>query len=141
MSIITVAIVAMIVLVTQNIKLSRFAMESVQVEYLLQDGAEAVKTIRDDAWVNLSSLAYDTDYYLSFVDGAWSATSTPSSIGIFTRSFSLGQVYRDNVTYDIASSGTADNKTMLVVVKTVWDSHVGFGSKELSFYVTDFLSD
>lgn len=138
-SIITFAIVSA---AQKGLGLSQRAVHQTQASYLLEEGAEAVKTIRDSSWATISALTLGTTYYLSFntTTNLWSLSTTPSTIdSFFTRTVVVSAVSRD-VNDDIASSGTVDVRTKKVVVTTSWPSSSGTLSKTLSFYVADVFN-
>jgi Tfp pilus assembly protein PilV len=134
------AIFGVIGLAAQNVRLSRFALEETQASYLLEEGAEAVKAMRDENWASIEAFDTETLYYLDFNDGSWTATTVASTIGIFTRTVKFSEVYRDN-NDDIALSGTVDNQTRLVTVNVEWASGGKSISQDLQLYITDFFTD
>lgn len=138
-SIITIALVSV---TQQSLQLSDRSLKQAQASFLLEEGAEAVKTIRDDSWAAITSVALDTDQYLSFNTGTnkWSLSSTPSTIdNIFTRTVVVSEAFRDG-SGDLADSGTADSSTRKVVVTVSWTASSGSLSKSLSFYVLDLFN-
>jgi len=119
---------------------SRRALDKTQAAYLLEEGAEIVKIIRDEDWAGVSGLLENTDYYASFSGGIWALSTTPSTIDGFTRIFEVEEVVRD-ANDDIDSSGTADDGTRLITVTVSWAISSGTTASEtLSFYVSDILS-
>lgn len=97
------------------------ASDRVRASFLLEEGFEALKLIRDDSWINISSLNNDQTYYLIFSGGSWQTTSSPEIIeGLFTRSFVSKEVLRDGA-YNIASSGTSDGEIRKVEMSIIWD--------------------
>ena len=59
-----------------------------KAEFLLEEGVESVRFIRDKSWGDFSGLSTETDYYLAFQDSTWSATTTNIYIDeFFERSF------------------------------------------------------
>ena len=83
----------------------------VKATYLAEEGMEAVKTMRDASWQNISNLALDTDNYLYFdtVSSTWKATSTTNTIDSYTRKFIISSVKRDG-NGKISDTGTLDEK-------------------------------
>src|SRR5665811_1850287 len=113
-SIITISILASMAVAQKSIYVSRQAFHFTQANFLLEEGAEVVRIARDNNWSNISALTLGTDYYLLFSSGSWSLSSTPSTVGIFTRKINIENVNRDNITNDISGTGTVDNGTKLV---------------------------
>lgn len=138
--------VATFVLVSSGQKgmaLSSRALNQTQASYLLEEGAESVKSIRDGSWTNISNLTLDTVYYLSYDTGTnvWSLTTTPSTIdSIFTRTIVLSAVNRDANEDITDSGGTTDTRTKKVVVTVSWPASSGTVSKTLTFYLVDIFT-
>ena len=65
-SIITVTIFALMSAAQQGLSLSNQALRQTQGNLILQEGAEAVKSIRDASWTTISNLTVGSTYYLSF---------------------------------------------------------------------------
>jgi len=88
--------------------------------FLAEEGVEAVTLLRDASWSNLSLLATGTPYYLSWNGSAWVATTTPALIdGIFTRTITLGDLYRRTSDKDIVATSSPDAKTLDTDIKQV----------------------
>ena len=139
-SIITVSVLAAMAVAQKSIQVSRQALHVNQATFLLEEGAEAVRIYRDDAWTNISALTPSTDYYPTFSAGTWILSTTPNTIGIFTRTVTITAVNRDNVTQDIAVSGTDDPGTKLITVAVSWVEGGTTVTKTLPFYVVDIFS-
>lgn len=140
------SIIAMSVLAASNVAqksigASRQAFHSTQASFLLEEGAEAIRVYRDNAWGNLSAMTVGTDYYPSFSGSTWTFSTTPSTVGNFTRKVVLSNVYRDSSSQDIVSSGgTLDSGTKLVTVTVSWNQGGKVVTKTLSFYLADIFS-
>lgn len=138
-SIITFSIVSA---AQKGLVLSERAMHQTQASYILEEGAEAVKTIRDASWNNISTLTVGTTYYLSFntTTNTWSLSTTANKIdNYFTRKVQLSSVNRD-VNDDIAASGTLDARTKKVDINVAWPGDGGTVSKSLTFYIADIFN-
>ena len=139
-SIIVSSLLVLIAVAQKSISLSRQSLERGEASFILEEGAEAMKIIRDNAWTNISGLTAGTTYYLSWNGTTWSTTTTASSIGNFTRTVVVAAVNRDS-SDDIALSGTADSGTKKITITVSWplgDSTTL--SKTVSFYVSDIWS-
>ena len=139
-SIISVSILAATAVAQKSVYVSRESLHITQAGFLLEEGAEAVRIVRDNAWSNVSSLALNTNYYPTFSGGTWTLSSTANTVGIFTRTVSVASVMRDNTTKDISSSGTVDTGTKLITVKVSWNEGGSTLSKTLSFYIMNIFS-
>ena len=125
----------------RGIQLSQLALRETQASFLLEEGVESVKTIRDTSWTTISNLTLGVAYYLSFntTNNTWSLEITPNTTDNFTRTVVFSDVYR-NSNDDIASSGTLDVRTKKVSVNVAWPSSSGTASKTLSFYLADIFN-
>lgn len=144
-TILSVSILSLISASTKGVQVSRQALRQTQAVYLLEEGGEAVKSMRNDAWNNISSLTIGTTYYLSFNSGTgkWTTTTTANSIdSIFTRTVVLSTVNRDITNDDIVSSGgTVDTLTKKVSVTVSYTlPNNTTSTKTLSFYISDIFS-
>jgi len=139
-SIITVSILAAMAVTQKSVYVSRQAYHATQAAFLLEEGAEAVRIIRDNAWSNISSLTVGTNYYPTWAGGTWTLSQTANTVGIFTRTVTLASVNRDDTTKDIASAGTNDPGTKLVTVTVSWIEGGTTINKTLQFYIIDIFS-
>ncbi len=139
-SIITVSILAAMSVSQKAVYVSRESFHATQAGYLLEEGAEAVRVLRDNAWSNISSLTAGTTYYPTFSGGTWTLSTTANTAGIFTRTVTIADVNRDNTTQDISISGTNDPGTKLVTVTVSWSEDATVVTKTLSFYIINIFS-
>ncbi len=140
-AIISLSLVSIISLSGQSIGFSNQSLNIYSASTLLEEGAEAVRTIRDNGWSNISSLSTSTVYYpiFSTSTNSWSLSATSSNVGIFTRTVSIASVLRSS-TSSIASSGTNDPNTKLITITVSWSEISGTITKTLSFYLTNIFS-
>ena len=138
-SVITVSIIVALSVAQKSIYLARQSLSQAKVAFLLEEGAEAARIVRDNNWSNISSLTLGTDYYLVFSGGTWTLSVAPSTVGIFTRKVVFSPAYRD-VNQNLASSGTPDSQTVLVTVSVSWIDSGKNLSKTIQFYLTDLFS-
>jgi Tfp pilus assembly protein PilV len=140
-SILTVSVLAAMSVAQKSISLSEQSLHTYQASFLLEEGAEAVRIVRDNSWSNISSLTSGTNYYPSFSGGTWTLSTIPNTIDIFTRTVNVQDVNRDNTTHDIVSSGgTLDSGTKLMTITVSWNEGGQSLSKTLSFYVMNIFS-
>ena len=116
---------------------------ALQANFLLEEGAEAIRFIRDDGWTdNISGLsgtnyrAFDADTGTS----TWQVSETPETIGIFTRSFTVSTVKRDT-NDDISGSGSDDPNTRKFDVVVTWPGRAATSTRIVSFYLTNYFND
>ncbi len=125
----------------KSIQLSRQSLHQVQAAMLLEEGAEAVRVVRDNAWTNISSLSSGTNYYPTFSAGTWTLSTTANTVDVFTRKVTFSAVNRNLSTGDIATSGgTTDNYTKEVTVTVSWSEGTRTVSRAMSFYILNIFS-
>ena len=139
-AIITVSILAAMAVTQKSLSVSRRSFHSTQAAFLLEEGGEAVRILRDNNWSNISSLSVGANYYPTFSGGTWILSATPNTVGIFTRAISVASVNRDNATKDISSSGADDPGTKLATVSISWLEGGVTITKTLQFYIMDIFS-
>ncbi len=139
-SIVTASILVAMAVAQKSIYISRQAFHTSQAAFLLEEGAEAVRITRDNAWSNISNLIPGANYYPIFSAGIWSLSSTSNTVGIFTRSATIANVNRDNATKDISAAGTDDPETKLVTITVSWEEGGATITKTLKFYLINIFS-
>lgn len=116
----------------------------IQSGFLLEEGIEALKQMRDQSWsTKIVPITVGTTYYLNWTGTVWSATTVPQRVeNIFTRSFVLSDVYRDG-SDNIASSGTLDPGTKKVSIEVAWRYQGGNATttESAETYITDLFSN
>ena len=139
-SIIVAVVLAAMAVTQKSLLLSRQSVHTAQASFILEEGAEAMRIIRDNEWNNISSLSNVTNYYLDFSGNTWTLTQTASQTGIFTRTVNIASVSRDGSSGDINSSGSDDPGTKLITVSVSWTEGGQSIIKTLSFYLSDIFS-
>lgn len=151
-AIISICMFALMMTVQKGIQLSSVALKKSQASFLLEEGAEAVKSIRNNNWTTISNLNLSpTQYHLFFNNSLsyWvldtSTTSLAGStttypIGIFDRTVTIFPVERDSNDDIVESGGTVDPQTKKVTIEVIWNSYNGINSRSLSFYITDIFN-
>jgi prepilin-type N-terminal cleavage/methylation domain-containing protein len=111
--------------------------DKVQAIFLLDEGVEAIKTMRNYSWAQLASTTVNTNYYLTWQSNRWQATTTPNSIdGKFIRKFTVDNVYRDPTTLNIVTTGgTLNTDSKIVHMSVSWDYKGATSTKTTSFYI------
>lgn len=139
-AIIVVAVLAAMTVTQKSVSVSRQSLHVSQANFLLEEGAEVVRVLRDNAWSNISGLTDGTSYYPTFSTGSWTLSTTLSTVGIFTRTITVASVNRDATSGDISVSGTNDPGTKLITVTVSWNEGGQVMSKTLSFYIMNIFS-
>lgn len=100
----------------------------VQAAFLLDEGVEAVKTLRGEKWTNVASTTNYASYYLAWNSTKWSATTSVQVIdSVFYRTLVFEPVNRD-VNFNIlaaTTSGTLDIGTRKATVSVAWKDRGG----------------
>jgi len=139
-TIITVSILATMLVAQKSVSVSRQSFHTTQAAFLLEEGAEAVRILRDNAWSNISALTPGANYYPTFGSGTWTLSTTANAVDIFTRTASIGSVNRDNTTEDISATGTDDPGTKLVTITVSWPEGGTTITRTLQFYIMNIFS-
>src|SRR3989344_4976145 len=79
-AIITASILAATAVAQKSVYVARQAFHATQASFLLEEGAEAVRIVRDNAWSNISSLTADLNYYPTFSGGTWVLSQTANTV-------------------------------------------------------------
>lgn len=138
-SIVAVAILVSMAVSQKSMSLSRRAFHATQASFLLEEGAEAARILRDNAWSNISGLTVGTTYYPTFSSNTWTLSPTSNTVGIFSRTVVVSNVNRDNTTKDISVTGTNDPDTKLVTVTVSWNEGGVTITKNLPFYLINIF--
>ncbi len=150
-SIISITVFALMITAQKSIEISNRSLKESQANILLEEGAEAVKSIRDNSWVTISNLTIGSNYYLYFdtTNNVWTlntSTNTPNGFipaypidSTFSRIVVVSQVNRDT-NDDIAATGTLDNGTKKITVTVSWPVPNSIISKSLDFYISDIFN-
>lgn len=142
-SIISLSIFSLTAVSNLALKLTEESARNTQASFLLEEGVEALKILRDSSWsANIASLASGTVYYLSFTNHNWQTISTNIYIdGIFERSFVLQDVNRDINDDIISSGGILDSDTKKMTVFVSWRSRNGTTTQSVSAYITNLFNN
>jgi Tfp pilus assembly protein PilV len=114
--------------------------------YLVEEGIEAVKILRDTSWSsNIATLSTSSTYYLSFATSTalWTNSTTENVIdSVFYRTFTISDLMRDSTTKDIVSSGGVyDPDTKKITIGVSWRNGNGTSTKAVSTYITNLFSN
>ena len=139
-SIMFIVTIATMSVVQKGLSVSRQSFHITQASFLLEEGGEAVRIVRDNGWTNISNLSIGTTYFPTF-NNTWILSTTSNNVDNFTRTVTVGNVNRDATTGDIVSSGgVLDTGTKLITVNVFWQENGRTITKSLSFYITDIFS-
>ena len=142
--IISVSLLYIAKLYSDFVLLSNANVARVQAVFLLDEGMEAVKTMRGESWANIENTVASTTYYLIWENNKWKATTTPQIIdNTLVRTLLFSPVYRDDATFNIGGAGatTVDYGTKQIDISVAWLDHGATSTKALSMYVFDILGN
>jgi prepilin-type N-terminal cleavage/methylation domain-containing protein len=143
-SIILIFFTALVSVYNSYLRSARTNINTIKAVYLADEGIEAVKFLRDSSWsTNIAPLTSGGTYYLTFATTTWNVSNSNLFIdGVFERKFSVTNVNRDPVTFDIVSSGGAiDYDTKLVNVSVSWAVNGATTTKTVSTYITNLFAN
>jgi hypothetical protein len=122
-----------------------FASEDAQALFLLEEGAEALRFLRDEGYTtNILPLVDAGVLYLEPTSTGWDVTFSDSPIfGQFTRTVELTSVYRRDSDGTIVPSTSADSKTLDTgtVRTTIAIEWNGVWRKELVSYLANIYEN
>lgn len=124
------------------LRLNEKNVQNIKAGFLLEEGIEAVKILRDGGWTaNIAALGVNVPYYFDFNGSAWKATTTNVFIdGVFERRFIVADVLRD-ASDDIASLGGPDPNTKKISISVSWLARAGTTTETLSTYITNLFNN
>ena len=120
-SIFSVFMVALVSYYKKVLDVSQDTTRHIQSGFLIEEGMEAAKLMRDESWTSqVATLSTTTTYFLLWNGTKWTATTTEQKIeNIFTRTMLVTDVFRD-VNDTIASAGTHDPGTKKIRIEVSW---------------------
>lgn len=141
--IITIILVGLISAFQVFLKASLTNTEKIQSAFLLEEGMEVVRFLRDENWSNISNLTNNIDYYTYFSGTNWNITSIATTTNSFTRKIIFSDVYRRNSDSDIVASTSPDAKTLDVNSRfvTIRVSSDTLDEVKLQAYITNLFSN
>lgn len=137
-AIISAAFLGLMSAANVSFKILQKSSDNIKAGFLMEEGAEAVKIIRDSGWGNISSLSNGTDYYLIYNGATWATSTTPVYVDNFERKFVLSEVLRD-ANDDISSAGVADPDTKKVTISVSWQEGGNVVTQTFSTYITNLF--
>lgn len=115
----------------------------VQGDYLLEEGMEVMKVLRDTSYTNnIAKLSTTTPYYLSWNGTSWATSTVSAAIDSkFYRTIVLTDVKRDSTTQDIASVGVFDPNTKQITVSVAWNRKAATTTRSISTYIMNLFNN
>ena len=138
-AIITLALFSIIGVASSALVLNRRALSATEASFLIEESIEGLRFMRDKSWSSVSALSPGTSYYLNFsTTTGYGATTDKSMIGIFERTVTVENVYRDG-NDDIVPSGTLDPGTLKFTVTVSWWNGAATSSRSTAFYLANIF--
>ena len=103
--------------IIQSFNTNRLGDEESEATFYAQEGIEAVRSIKNQQWTNLT----DSTNGLDNSGGTWAFSGSSDTNGRFTRVVTLIQAERDGNGDIVASGGIADTDTFKVISTVTWD--------------------
>ena len=106
-SIIAIAFLGLKSTATMSLKILNLSTHRLKASFLLEEGMEALKIMRDNGWVNVGELNPYISYYFVFEDSTWKTTSVNTFIdGVYERTITIpNRIKREDGTDDIVPPG------------------------------------
>jgi type II secretory pathway pseudopilin PulG len=139
-AVIGTVLIYMISTINGSVDVSKRALERTQASYLLEEGVEVTKGVRDNGWSGIAAVTLGTSYYTVWTGSSWTLSSTPQTIGGFTRTIVFSAVSRDGNSDIVATGGTIDTGTKKGVVAVSWNTPTGPRTERVTFYISDIRS-
>lgn len=140
MSIISLALMGAVFLGGSYEKLSRKTRAAIKAEFLLEEGVEGLRSMRDTGWQRVAVLATGVQYFMLLENGAYAATTSPQLIDDrYTRTVIVAPVYRDNNFRIVSSGGSLDNETKDVLVSISWVEGNATTTRSLRTYLANLF--
>lgn len=134
-SLMGVILIAIINVYSSLTALSLQNTEKIQSTFLLEEGVEAVRVMRDTSWTTISGYPTGTTMYLRFQSGAWVATMTPQVVDDFYRTITFNKPGRDASFNLMPLGGTDDPNTRRITISVSWEGKGGTTTKSVETYV------
>ena len=144
-SILLLAFLGLVTGYNRFIRASFNTVPTIKASYLLEEGAEALKILRDTSWsAKIAPLSTATTYALDFstTTAIWSATTTNTSIDtIFYRTFTVTNLNRDANSDISTSTGTYDANIKLITLSVAWKDRAATTTRQMSFFLANLFSN
>ena len=120
LSVIFVALISLVTAYNFFLSVAGKNTETIKAGFLLEEGIEAIRSIRDEGWDEFYNLPVDIEQQLTFNSIGWDIATSSSLIdGRFNRAFIIKEIYRDGYD-DIAEAGYLDNGSRKIEVFVSW---------------------
>jgi len=144
LSILSLSYFALSNVARQMVRVGRETSRDLVASYLLEEGVEAIRAIRDGGWTTYITPLSGTKYltFRTSPSALWQTTDTPETIdSVYSRSFDVASVYRD-INQDITTSGgMLDPNTKKFTVTVTWHGSNATTTRSVATYLTNYFND
>ena len=140
---VTIISLSLFGLITALLSMSSLEVRSLrqtQSAYLLEEGLEAIRFLRNNDWETIANLEVGADYWLIFSNDIWTISQTENQINnLFDRRLNIEAVYRDS-DFKIQETGTLDPDTKKITITVSWPHRGATTTRTISTYLTNIFS-
>lgn len=135
MGIFLIVVVTGLTTIIHSFNVNTLSGDEVEATLLAQQGIEAVTSVRNQDWANITAGSYQVDA----TGGSWVLNAGSQTIGSFTRNITIESVQRNGSDQIVNSGGTVDPDTYKVTSEVAWNpSPTRNNSVSLVTYLTNW---
>ena len=141
-AILSVSLLSISNLFQLTLRASSVTQSAVQGNYILEEGLEITKLLRDTSYAtNILGMSTTVDYHYSWNGTTWVTTTVNTLIdGKFDRTITFANVNRD-LNGDIAATGTNDPNVRLATVSISWRDPIGTTTRSVQAYIVNIFGN
>lgn len=140
-AVMSIVLVSIISVYSSLAELSLKNTEVVQANFLLEEGAEILRIMRDDGWQNIESTTVNTQYRFLWNNTTWVATTSLVLVDQFDRTVVLQNVNRDTNFNIVSTGGILDPGTRKANISVSWNRKNATTTKMIETYVFNTLNN
>lgn len=141
LSVIFISLISIITSYNFFLKIANNNTKIVKAEFLLEEGVEVLRFIRDKGWNEFSNISLAENKFLIFQNGTWEISDENNyTDNLYERSFVIDNVYRDS-NNDIVETGTLDTETKKVTISVSWSNLGSTTTNSTSVYLTNLFDN
>lgn len=137
-SLLSIALLGLVGVLATSLRLAEDNERRVKAVFLLEEGMEAVRGIRDYHWNDIANASLGSSLGVSWTGGRWQFSVGSTTLDGFERAIVLASGYRD-ANSDIASTGTLDTNLRKVTVRVAWPTRAGTTTHTIEGYVANIF--
>ncbi len=146
-AIISTVFIGLFAAYSRFVRLSMNTQPTVKAAYLIEEGVEVMKILRDTGWsTRIATLSTTTTYYLNFATttSTWTSTTSAASgySGTFLRTFTITDLKRDNTSKDVATTtATYDPNIKKITISVAWQLGSATTTRSISTYIANLFAN